>query len=33
MVKKGEGEDKLGVWDHLIQTTMYNIDKQQGCIV
>ena len=22
--------DKLGVWDQQIQTTIYNIDKQQG---
>ena len=28
MVTKGEGNDKLGVWGHLIQTTMHKINKQ-----
>ena len=34
MATKGEhgvgGEDKLGVWDQQIQTTICIIDKQQG---
>ena len=24
------GEDKLGIWDQQIHTTIYEIDKQQG---
>ena len=30
--QKGEGwgEDKLGVWDQHIHTTIYKIDNQQG---
>ena len=24
------GEDKLGIWDQKIHTTIYKIDKQQG---
>ena len=29
--EKGKVERyKLGVWDYQIQTTIYNIDKQQG---
>ena len=27
---KGKEEDKLGVWDQQIQTTIYEIDKQLG---
>ena len=27
---KGEGRDKLGVWDEQIHTTLYKTDKQQG---
>ena len=33
MVTKGErrwGRDKLRVWNQQIQTSIYNIDKQQG---
>ena len=35
MVTKGEregGRDQLGVWDQQIQTTICEIDKQQGFI-
>ena len=28
--EQGVGRDKLGVWDQQIQTTTYEIDKQQG---
>ena len=28
-----KGEDKLGVWDYQIHTSIYKIDNQQGPIV
>ena len=27
---KGEGKDKLGIWDEHIQTTIFKIDNKQG---
>ena len=27
---KGDGGDKLGVWDQQIQTNIYKIDKEQS---
>ena len=30
---KRVGRGKLGIWDQQIQTTIYQIDKQQGSIV
>ena len=30
---KGEGKDKLGIWDEHIQTTICKIDNKQGASV